>query len=50
MAEYRQMKEAYIKDYQYNYQMNLEEKQNNIDEFLNVTIENKKSQSFNLEK
>lgn len=50
MGEYKLMQENYIMEYQQNYQMNLEEKQNNIDEFINVTIENKKQGSANMEK
>ena len=49
MDEYKLTKEAYIEDYQRNYSMNLQEKSNNIDEFQNVTIANKKSQARNLE-
>ena len=37
------MKEGYISDYQTNYQINLNEKQANIDEFLE-TMEDKKNQ------
>ena len=35
------MKEAYIDDYTNNYQININEKQNNIDEFV-ATIADKK--------
>ena len=47
--EYKLMKEAYIVEYQNNYQINCNEKQANIDQFVE-TIEEKKSQVFNLEK
>ena len=43
------MKEAYIFEYKNNYQINCNEKQANIDQFIE-TIEEKKSQVFNLEK
>lgn len=43
------MKEAYIIEYKNNYQINCNEKQANIDQFIE-TIEEKKSQVFNLEK
>lgn len=43
------MKEAYIVEYKNNYQINCNEKQANIDQFIE-TIEEKKSQVFNLEK
>ena len=43
------MKESYIIQYKDNYQINCNEKQANIDEFIE-TIEEKKSQVFNLEK
>lgn len=41
MAEYKLMKEAYILDYTNNYQININEKQANIDEFV-ATIDDKK--------
>lgn len=43
------MKEAYIIEYQNNFQINCNEKQANIDQFIE-TIEEKKSQVFSLEK
>lgn len=47
--EYKSVKENYVQEYQDNYQMNLNEKQANIDQFVE-TIEDKKQQVFNLEK
>ena len=47
--EYKLMKEAYIVDYQNNYQINCNEKQANIDHFIE-SIEEKKSSMFSLEK
>jgi hypothetical protein len=41
MEEYKLMKEGYGLDYQNNYQINLNEKQTNINEFLE-TINDKK--------
>ena len=43
------MKETYIAEYQDNYQINLNEKQANIDGFIE-TIEEKKAQVAELEK
>ena len=43
------MKEQYIIDYQNNYQINVNEKQANIDEFV-ATIDEKKQQCFDVEK
>ena len=50
MAEYRLMKETYISEYQVNYQQNLEQKQNNIDGFMEETIGDKKKWAVTLEK
>ena len=47
--EYKNLKETYIAEYQDNYQMNLNEKQANIDGFLE-TIEEKKKQVGELER
>ena len=41
MAEYRLMKEAYIFDYKNNYQININEKEANINDFLDK-IDDKK--------
>ena len=41
IEEYRQMKEGYILDFKNNFQINMNEKQANIDEFIE-TIEQKK--------
>jgi hypothetical protein len=41
MSEYKLMKEAYIQDYKTNYQININEKQANIEEFV-ATIDEKK--------
>eukprot|EP00356_Strombidium_inclinatum_P005259 CAMPEP_0170481962 /NCGR_PEP_ID=MMETSP0208-20121228/2195_1 /TAXON_ID=197538 /ORGANISM="Strombidium inclinatum, Strain S3" /LENGTH=278 /DNA_ID=CAMNT_0010754753 /DNA_START=362 /DNA_END=1195 /DNA_ORIENTATION=+ len=49
LQEFKMMKEGYIQEYQNNYQININEKQANIDQFIE-TIEEKKSQVFNLEK
>ena len=49
MAEYRLMKEAYIAEYQENYQINLIAKHDNINQFME-TIEEKKIQSQELQK
>jgi hypothetical protein len=49
MTEYKFMKEAYIQDYKNNYQININEKQANIDEFV-ATIDDKKQQCFDLDK
>ena len=47
--EYKIMKDGYICEYQDNYQINLNEKQANIDQFIE-TIEDKKRQVGDLEK
>jgi len=49
MSEYRLMKESYVLDYKNNYQININEKQANIDEFV-ATIDEKKQQCFDLDK
>ena len=41
MAEYALMKEAYIQDYKNNYQININEKEANVYEFV-ATIDDKK--------
>mmetsp|Transcript_9080 Transcript_9080/g.15332 ORF Transcript_9080/g.15332 Transcript_9080/m.15332 type:complete len:249 (-) Transcript_9080:245-991(-) len=48
-GEYQAMKEDYMQEFQDNYQINLNEKQAGIDQFIE-TIQEKKSQVFNLEK
>lgn len=48
-AEYKGVKESYVQEYQDNYQMNLNEKQANIDQFVE-TIDDKKQQVFSLDK
>lgn len=49
MAEYALMKEAYIQDYKNNYQININEKEANVYEFV-ATIDDKKQQCFDLDK
>ena len=49
MAEYALMKEAYIQDYKNNYQININEKEANVYEFV-ATIDEKKQQCFDLDK
>lgn len=49
VEEYKLMKETYIVEYKNNYQINCNEKQANVDQFVE-TIEEKKSQVFNFEK
>jgi len=49
LEEFKHMKEGYLVEYQDNYQINLNEKQANIDSFID-RIEEKKNQVFNLEK
>ena len=49
MIEYKMCKETYIMEYQENYQVNLNAKQDNISQFME-TIEDKKIQLQELEK
>ena len=48
LDEYKLMKEQYTIDYQNNYQINVNEKQSNIDEFV-ATLDDKKNESKALE-